>query len=150
MRWGNSCGKKFEPEKFFKQHRQWDYLLPYVKPHGGNSWTEFTIAEEDLTQESLSQPESLTQPETLSSITQPESFSSLTQPESLSSRESLSSLTQPESLSSITQTDNSSKEVASFPPSNNVVLENLKNTVPPSLLKYYTSTNNKTKKNKKQ
>ena len=111
MRWGNSCGKFFDADRFFREHRQWDYLRPFIKNMGGNHWTEFIASEfqnvrelSPLTESSLSSitsetnpAESLTQspetPETPETRDYSSSLSSLTQ-----SSPTLDSLTLPTSL----------------------------------------------------
>jgi hypothetical protein len=42
-RYGNSCGTPFDKTEFFKQHRQYEKFMPYVKDRPSQPWTEFTI-----------------------------------------------------------------------------------------------------------
>lgn len=40
-RWGSSCGRPFDSEKFFKEHIQWRHLEGYLKDRPTQPWTEF-------------------------------------------------------------------------------------------------------------
>ena len=42
LRWGNSCGMPFDKNKFCDQHREWDYLRPYLDDRPRQPWTLFT------------------------------------------------------------------------------------------------------------
>lgn len=43
LRWGNSCGIPFDKNKFCDEHREWDYLRPYLDDRPQQPWTPFTI-----------------------------------------------------------------------------------------------------------
>jgi hypothetical protein len=43
LRWGNSCGTPFDKNKFCDQHREWDYLRPYLEDRPQQPWTTFTV-----------------------------------------------------------------------------------------------------------
>jgi hypothetical protein len=43
LRWGNSCGIPFDKNKFCDEHREWDYLRPYLDDRPQQPWTTFTI-----------------------------------------------------------------------------------------------------------
>ena len=43
LRWGNSCGTPFDKNKFCDEHREWDYLRPYLEDRPQQPWTTFTI-----------------------------------------------------------------------------------------------------------
>ena len=43
LRWGNSCGSPFDKNKFCDEHREWDYLRPYLEDRPQQPWTTFTI-----------------------------------------------------------------------------------------------------------
>jgi hypothetical protein len=43
LRWGNSCGMPFNKNKFCDEHREWDYLRPYLEDRLEQPWTTFTI-----------------------------------------------------------------------------------------------------------
>ena len=41
--YGNSCGTPFMKDKFCDQHRQWEYLRPYLFDRPTQPWTVFSI-----------------------------------------------------------------------------------------------------------
>jgi hypothetical protein len=43
LRWGNSCGTPFDKNKFCDEHREWDYLRPYLNDRPEQPWTTFAI-----------------------------------------------------------------------------------------------------------
>jgi hypothetical protein len=43
LRWGNSCGIPFDKNKFCDEHREWDYLRPYLNDRPQQPWTTFAI-----------------------------------------------------------------------------------------------------------
>jgi hypothetical protein len=43
LRWGNSCGIPFDKNKFCDDHREWDYLRPYLDDRPQQPWTTFTV-----------------------------------------------------------------------------------------------------------
>lgn len=43
LRWGNSCGIPFDKNKFCDEHREWDYLRPYLNDRPQQPWTTFTV-----------------------------------------------------------------------------------------------------------
>ena len=43
LRWGNSCGIPFDKNKFCDEHREWDYLRPYLEDRPQQPWTTFTV-----------------------------------------------------------------------------------------------------------
>jgi len=43
LRWGNSCGIPFYKDKFCDEHREWDYLRPYLNDRPQQPWTTFTV-----------------------------------------------------------------------------------------------------------
>ena len=43
LRWGNSCGIPFDKNKFCDDHREWDYLRPYLQDRPQQPWTTFTV-----------------------------------------------------------------------------------------------------------
>jgi hypothetical protein len=43
LRWGNSCGIPFSKDKFCDEHREWDYLRPYLNDRPQQPWTTFTV-----------------------------------------------------------------------------------------------------------
>jgi hypothetical protein len=43
LRYGDSCGIPFWKDKFCDQHRQWDYLRPYLMDRPEQPWTNFFI-----------------------------------------------------------------------------------------------------------
>jgi len=43
LRWGNSCGIPFDKNKFCDDHREWDYLRPYLEDRPQQPWTTFTV-----------------------------------------------------------------------------------------------------------
>jgi len=43
IRWGSSCGIPFDKNKFCDEHREWDYLRPYLDDRPKQPWTTFTI-----------------------------------------------------------------------------------------------------------
>jgi hypothetical protein len=43
LRWGNSCGTPFDKNKFCDEHREWDYLRPYLNDRPEQPWTTFTV-----------------------------------------------------------------------------------------------------------
>jgi hypothetical protein len=43
LRWGNSCGIPFDKNKFCDEHREWDYLRPYLDDRPQQPWTTFTV-----------------------------------------------------------------------------------------------------------
>lgn len=43
LRWGNSCGIPFDKNKFCDEHREWDYLRPYLEDRPQQPWTTFAI-----------------------------------------------------------------------------------------------------------
>lgn len=43
LRWGNSCGTPFDKNKFCDEHREWDYLRPYLDDRPQQPWTTFMI-----------------------------------------------------------------------------------------------------------
>jgi hypothetical protein len=43
LRWGNSCGTPFDKNKFCDEHREWDYLRPFLNDRPEQPWTTFTI-----------------------------------------------------------------------------------------------------------
>jgi hypothetical protein len=43
LRWGNSCGIPFDKNKFCDEHREWDYLRPYLQDRPQQPWTTFTV-----------------------------------------------------------------------------------------------------------
>jgi len=42
LRYGNSCGMKFDKEQFIQKHRQWDYLAPFLKTRLPMEWSLFS------------------------------------------------------------------------------------------------------------
>jgi hypothetical protein len=42
MRWGSSCGIPFIKDSYCDQHRQFDYLRPWLKDRPEQPWTDFT------------------------------------------------------------------------------------------------------------
>lgn len=192
MRWGNSCGKKFDADKFFKQHRQWDYLRPYIKNMGGgNPWTEFTVSEAQPTSTNTTTSVFTTEtmPITQDSNSTTELFSSTMTPlppelpvrtqDYISSTEVDQSIQPIESSQINTNTTGtfSSPEIYSqseststplvvpaesvlsessisqemIPPvSSDLILESLRESVPPSLVKYYTKSYTPKSSNRKK
>jgi hypothetical protein len=45
LRWGNSCGIPFDKNKFCDEHREWDYLRPYLDDRPQQPWTTFTVTD---------------------------------------------------------------------------------------------------------
>ena len=43
LRWGSSCGTPFDKNKFCDEHREWDYLRPYLDDRLEQPWTTFTV-----------------------------------------------------------------------------------------------------------
>jgi hypothetical protein len=43
LRWGSSCGTPFDKNKFCDEHREWDYLRPYLDDRVKQPWTTFTV-----------------------------------------------------------------------------------------------------------
>jgi hypothetical protein len=43
LRWGSSCGIPFDKNKFCDEHREWDYLRPYLDDRPEQPWTTFTV-----------------------------------------------------------------------------------------------------------
>ena len=43
LRWGSSCGTPFDKNKFCDEHREWDYLRPYLNDRPEQPWTTFTV-----------------------------------------------------------------------------------------------------------
>jgi hypothetical protein len=43
LRWGSSCGTPFDKNKFCDEHREWDYLRPYLDDRPEQPWTTFTV-----------------------------------------------------------------------------------------------------------
>ena len=46
-RYGSSCGTPFSAQKFCNTHRQWAYLLPYLRDRKSQPWTTFTASNEE-------------------------------------------------------------------------------------------------------
>lgn len=40
-RWGSSCGKEFDGEKFLEKNPQYEYLRPFLKDRPSQPWTKF-------------------------------------------------------------------------------------------------------------
>ena len=49
LRWGNSCGIPFDKNKFCDEHREWDYLRPYLEDRPQQPWTTFTVTNDSNT-----------------------------------------------------------------------------------------------------
>jgi hypothetical protein len=47
LRWGSSCGTPFDKNKFCDEHREWDYLRPYLNDRVKQPWTTFTITNDN-------------------------------------------------------------------------------------------------------
>jgi len=47
LRWGSSCGSPFDKNKFCDEHREWDYLRPYLNDRPEQPWTTFTITNDN-------------------------------------------------------------------------------------------------------
>uniref|UniRef100_A0A6C0H5B5 Uncharacterized protein n=1 Tax=viral metagenome TaxID=1070528 RepID=A0A6C0H5B5_9ZZZZ len=45
LRYGNSCGMKFDKKTFIENNPQWDYLAPFLKTRVSNEWTLFSFNE---------------------------------------------------------------------------------------------------------
>lgn len=43
LKWGNSCGIPFDKDKFCDEHREWNYLRPYLEDRQTQPWTLFSI-----------------------------------------------------------------------------------------------------------
>ena len=43
LRYGNSCGTPFDKNVFCDEHREWDYLRPYLDDRPQQPWTDFSI-----------------------------------------------------------------------------------------------------------
>ena len=43
LRFGDSCGIPFVKDKFCDEHREWDYLRPYLHDRPQQPWTIFSI-----------------------------------------------------------------------------------------------------------
>jgi hypothetical protein len=54
-RYGNSCGMPFVAAQFFKEHRQYEKFVPYVKDRLGQPWTDFASSLSEKTRESQNQ-----------------------------------------------------------------------------------------------
>jgi hypothetical protein len=54
-RYGNSCGIPFVAAQFFKEHRQYEKFVPYVKDRLGQPWTDFSSSLFEKTKESQNQ-----------------------------------------------------------------------------------------------
>jgi|688.fasta_scaffold202496_2 hypothetical protein len=47
LRWGSSCGTPFDKNKFCDEHREWDYLRPYLNDRIKQPWTTFTVTNDN-------------------------------------------------------------------------------------------------------
>jgi hypothetical protein len=163
MRFGNSCGKIFDPEKFFKHHRQWDYLKPYLNKMGGNPWTEFTITNKETPTTTPTTTPTIT-PTILTPKTVTETLVTTSSPSTIKENLKITeTFSLPEKQILEKNNDISSTEIVnknnSTPETErekkmDPVLESLRSSVPPSLLNYYskksTFKSNKNNKNKTQ
>lgn len=43
LRWGNSCGIPFDKNKFCDEHREWEFLKPYLEDRPQQPWTIFGV-----------------------------------------------------------------------------------------------------------
>lgn len=47
LRWGSSCGTPFDKNKFCDEHREWDYLRPYLDDRVKQPWTTFMVTNDN-------------------------------------------------------------------------------------------------------
>jgi len=48
LRYGDACGIPFFKDKFCDEHKQWDYLRPYLHDRPQQPWTTFSITDKNM------------------------------------------------------------------------------------------------------